>query len=207
MKADYFRLAYLYINGGIYIDADDQRADGNPLPTLTLADTRDILLVDPIIRVTIGGRAVGIQPSERPRSLETLAGPECYFNNSPIFASRRNEILRIALIRATNSILGAKRDGVMPDIHVTTGPTNLTLSIVASRLYAACGGAPMPEVRAIDWSRYAMRQQPLQYKMDNRDWRRANYPKDIRPRSVEELPSGHEAGDGSQVAALGRDRC
>ena len=168
MKCDYFRLAYLYVNGGVYIDADDKMISALPIFDLL---ARDILIISPIIRRKLNGRAVGIKSGELSRgNLEAVNGPECYFANSPIFVSRRNEIVRVALIRATNAILAAKRDGTRCNIHQTTGPTNWTVAIVGTCLYAACGGTPLPKIKVIDWSRYAAQQQPLEYKSDNRYW-------------------------------------
>lgn len=168
MKSDYFRLAYLYLNGGVYIDADDKLIRNFSIPNL---QEDDILVLLPIIRDRNGGAVLGLslEPS-RKAGLEVRYGPECYFANSPIFASKRNEVIRIALIRATNRILVCRRDGVECDIHKTTGPTNLTIAVIVACLYSACGGRPPPKILTLDWSQHALRQRPLEYKQDNRYW-------------------------------------
>lgn len=167
MKCDYFRLAYLYLNGGVYLDADEKPLTA--IPNMDFVDGEFIIL-SPMIR-EIDERyeltAVSIQHLlNRPKSLD---GPDCYFNNNRIAATRKHDIVRIALIRATNLLLDAKESGGYCDVHSTTGPTNLTCSICAHLLSTACAGESPARLFVIDWTRYCSTRR-LNYKSDSRHW-------------------------------------
>jgi hypothetical protein len=170
MKSDYFRLTYLYVNGGLYIDADERMLHKAPNIDFSGASFLGVFPLmrerneqGDFVRVTVGDLA------SRPVA---VSGPECYFNNSPIFATRRNHALKIALNSATRLIQKAREDHTTPNIHATTGPTNWTLAIAAHLIHSACTGRQPSEIKVIEWTRYASTM-PLEYKDGDRNWRNA----------------------------------
>lgn len=170
MKSDYFRLAYLYLNGGVYIDADEKML--RSIPNMDFSQGEFIMMAPFIRERDDKGRIVGVRITEfLARKHQTADGTECYFANSPIFATKRSEILKIALVRATDLILESKGRGSRRDVHFTTGPTNLTLSLVAHLVHAACAGKPPPNIMILEWFRYSATQVRLEYKNDSRNWR------------------------------------
>ncbi len=172
MKSDYFRLAYLYICGGVYVDADDMNKV--PLPLIE-NDRNDLLIVNPIIRESTSEGVKGISLRDFLAHNFGLDGPECYFGNAPLITGRLNPIIRQALVRATNHIFDCVSNNKPFDIHYMTGPTNFTLSILAYQIHAAITGGRPLKIQPIDWSYFANSQIDLQYKLDDRNWR--NYGK------------------------------
>jgi hypothetical protein len=168
MKSDYFRLAYLYVNGGLYVDADEKLLYN--VPNVNFAKG-NLLVIFPLMRErNENGEFTRVTIRDLSSRTLTAHGPECYFANSPIFASRENEVLKLALARATNLIIEAKGNQSALDIHNTTGPTNLTLAIAAHLIQSSCAGKQPSSIKVIEWTRYAA-SMPLKYKDGDRNWR------------------------------------
>lgn len=159
MRCDYFRLCYLYICGGFYIDSDE----------LYLNKEIDFLFTDNNIK---------IQPFCYDLKQEKMIGIKdflhaayssskiYYFNNNPIIAPPLHELILIALERATNNLL--KEDNIF-DIQSTTGPGNLSASII---FYLLDG---KDDIRIIDnWDSISKSPWPLSYRNDDRNWRLYN---------------------------------
>jgi hypothetical protein len=156
MRSDYFRLCYLLVRGGIYIDADDVYNGGE----LDVADRR--LQVQPLCfdldDDDMVPKADYLGPTERDdRRI-------FYVNNNPLIAPPRHPIISRALHRATGRLL----DGAV-DIQSTTGPGNLTASIVAHSL--SYPEAPPSFVFLRHWDEVATSCWPLSYRTDERNWR------------------------------------
>ena len=167
MKSDYFRLCFIFSIGGFYVDVDDvyrgidveflfsdQRIKLQPL----CFDVDNDRMVDSdkfIINGTISNSWI------------------FYFNNNPIVASSGNPIIEYALLRATRLILGCEGND-LPEIQSTTGPGNLTASVVAylsshkSYIQDQCLNV------LSDWGTYAKTIWPLSYRNDERNWRLSN---------------------------------
>lgn len=166
MQADYFRLCYLFVEGGFYIDADD------------------VCISDDIVWVFDDGRLklqplcydiandAMVEPSKflRPKAFD----PNWifYFNNNPLIASRNHPIVELALSRAT-SLLELAGGNELPEIQSTTGPGNLSRSIF--ELGMASEETLRSELIVLrDWETVAISRWPLSHRRDARNWRLSN---------------------------------
>jgi mannosyltransferase OCH1-like enzyme len=165
MQADYFRLCYLLIEGGLYVDADDVCV-GTQISWL-FDDGR--LKIQPLcydiaseamVNTTIFLRIGAYEPSWI-----------FYVNNNPLIASRRHPIIERALRRATQLLELASED-VLPEIQTTTGPGNLSRSIF--ELGMVSGGMERDLVVLRDWDSCAVSRWPLSHRSDTRNWRLSN---------------------------------
>ncbi|WP_114912291.1 WcbI family polysaccharide biosynthesis putative acetyltransferase [Acidibrevibacterium fodinaquatile] len=91
MKSDLFRLAYLYVNGGIYIDADDSIIA--PIPNINF-EKSEFICISPCI-AHWGYENGEVVNYVSVNSLEYFNNKDkykdffCYFYNSPIIASKK----------------------------------------------------------------------------------------------------------------------
>jgi hypothetical protein len=164
MQADYFRLCYLFVKGGLYVDADDVCIasditglfDGRGLKVQPLCyDMKSDAMVSP---------AEFMQPGANDE------GWVFYVNNNPLISSEGDPIVKLALERATQLLHDAV-DGEFPEIQSTTGPGNL------SRTIFEWGAASVIGDRVLilhDWESIAVSRWPLSYRSDARNWRLSN---------------------------------
>ena len=185
MKADFFRLCYLYKNGGCYVDADEgvrfDEDDGASLkiPLIDIHHNGDFLILRPIIRADYGDGFVTIPFNEFVINFDKHTDAQCYFNNAPIICSPQNEIIRLALTRSKKLILGPEINHM--SLHDITGPSNLSFCIIAHLLHSSFAGLKPVNVIAIDWSLYSRDVDFLQYKNDNRYWGLQEYLNSANP--------------------------
>ena len=165
MKSDYFRLCYILLEGGCYLDADDVY-HGVAIEHL-FSDGR--LRIQPLCYDISTNQMV-------PPSVFTEPGANSsswifYFNNNPLIAVHGHPIIERALARATEA-LERPAMGELPEIQSTTGPGNLTKSIfglatenreIERALLVLC-----------DWEDVATSKWPLSYRHDARNWRLSN---------------------------------
>lgn len=161
MRCDYFRLCWMLLRGGFYVDADDWY----------LGVDCDELFADGTLKV---------QPLCFDLSSETMVpaavflnedvpSPEWifYVNNNPLIAPRDHPVIRLALERATRLLLHSKNP---TDIQSTTGPGNLTASLVRHSIDR--GDEQQPAFAFLtEWDSIAMSKWPLSYRYDERNWR------------------------------------
>jgi mannosyltransferase OCH1-like enzyme len=165
MQSDYFRLCYIFREGGCYVDADD--AHNGPAIDRLFDDGR--LKIQPLCYDIETKRMV-------PPEIFTEPGADApawifYFNNNPLLAAPGHPIVEKALANATAS-LERVTDGALPEIQSTTGPGNLTRSIFE---LAQLGGAPWGALLVLrDWEDVASSRWPLSYRSDTRNWRLSN---------------------------------
>jgi len=177
MQSDYFRLCYVLMEGGCYLDADD------------------VFLGSPIEHHFGDGR-LRIQPLCYDISTDQMVPPAVltepganasswifYFNNNPLLAAQGHPIVERALTRATEALERAEVDE-LPEIQSTTGPGNLTRSI----LELATEHTEMARALIVlaDWEDVATSRWPLSYRRDARNWRLSNqrqYRRQSRARS------------------------
>ena len=171
MQSDYFRLCYVLIEGGCYLDADDV-CHGSAIDHL-FGDGR--LRIQPLCYDSSTNRMI-------PASVFTKPGANAsswffYFNNNPLLAARGHPIVKRALERATEA-LEQPLSGGLPEIQSTTGPGNLTKTIFD--LEAEHGDIEDSLVVLCAWDEVATSRWPLSYRRDTRNWRLSNqreYPK------------------------------
>ena len=165
MQSDYFRLCYILVEGGCYIDADDVY-DGSQIQHL-FSDGR--LKIRPLCYDTATNMMV-------PPSLFTKPGANAgswifYFNNNPLIAGGGHPLVERALIQATLSL---EKDvtNSLPEIQSATGPGNLTKSIFD----AATESFEIEQALLVlgNWDNIARRRWELSYRNDTRNWRLSN---------------------------------
>jgi len=162
MRCDYLRLCVLLDEGGLYVDCDDVLlSDG-----WTRLFDDDRLKLQPLCYDISGA---GMMPNADIWRTDLPAGQRnFYVNNDPIAAPPRHPVLRRALDRATELLLGGD---VWPEIQATTGPGNLT-TVVATHAFALLlRGEPLDFELLRSWDAIAEMRWDLGYRRDDRNWR------------------------------------
>jgi hypothetical protein len=165
MQSDYFRLCYILVEGGCYVDADD--VHNGPAIERLFDDGR--LKIQPLCYDVETDRMV-------PPEIFTEPGADAttwifYFNNNPLLAAPGNPIVERALANATAALERAP-DGGLPEIQSTTGPGNLTRSIFELAQQGSATWSALLVLR--DWEYIASSRWPLSYRSDARNWRLSN---------------------------------
>lgn len=165
MQSDLFRLCYIFVEGGCYIDADDAYT-GSQIIHL-FEDER--LKIQPLC-YDVGSHSM-VSPA-----IFTKAGVNnknwiFYFNNNPLIAGKRHFLIEKALNRAVDA-LGQGRMNNFPEIQSTTGPGNLTQCIF-EEISETTDIADTMLVLS-EWEKTAISVWPLSYRNDTRNWRLAN---------------------------------
>ena len=162
MRSDFLRMCFVLAEGGFYVDADDVLL-GDGWKTIF----RDGLLkVQPLCYdIPAGGM---VPAAEIWRADLPTDGRIFYVNNDPIAAPAGHPVLRRALARATERLLGEDQ---FPEIQSTTGPGNLTAALAAhARDLALVGASPDFELLR-NWDAIAETRWKLSYRGDTRNWR------------------------------------
>jgi mannosyltransferase OCH1-like enzyme len=165
MQADYFRLCYLLVKGGFYVDADDVCV-GTDVGWL-FDDGR--LKIQPLCYDVASGSMVASSVFLRSDAFD----PNWifYFNNNPLIVNRGHPIIERALRQATD-LLERANDNVLPEIQTTTGPGNLSRSIF--EFGTRSGHVESDLVVLRDWDSFAVSRWPLTHRADGRNWRLSN---------------------------------
>lgn len=167
MRSDYFRLCFILSHGGCYIDADDIYC-GTDVEYLF----RDHMLkLQPLCYDVKTGAM--IEPDKFTKSGHFSRSWIFYFNNNPILASAGDPIIKYALSRATRILVHSDKPQ-LPEIQSTTGPGNLTSSVVA---HAATSSFNVLEEQLLilsEWDEHARTVWSLNYRNDTRNWRLSN---------------------------------
>lgn len=178
MKSDYFRYSYVFVEGGMYVDADD--VYHGPTIDPLFADGR--LKLQPFCYDIKSDRMVPPTAFVSPGADEW--GWIFYFNTTPLIAGRNHPIVERALLNATASLEQRGLDQ-LPEVQATTGPGNLTRS-----LFEIVSDTPHPEelfVVVHDWENTSTSRWPLSYRSDRRNWRLSNRQKYRAPHDGEKL--------------------
>ncbi len=162
MRCDYFRLCYLLVFGGFYVDADETYL-GASCDDLFLDD---MLKVQPMCYDVTCNSMV---PNEMFAD-ESQDSPEWifYVNNNPLIAPPQHPLLKLALARSTRILLSGPGH---PDIQSTTGPGNLTASLVRHSLSCQIAGRARDFALIESWDSISVSKWPLSYRADARNWR------------------------------------
>ena len=169
MQADYFRLCYLLIEGGFYVDADD----------VCIANEIGWLFEDG--RLKLQPLCTNLKLKQSINSSEFLdpnvSDPDWIFsfNNTPLISCASHPIVERALGRAT-SLLEAASEGELLEIEATTGPGNLSEAVfdLGTR---PDGDVETALVALRDWNLLAVTRLDLSYREDSRNWRSSNQKK------------------------------
>jgi hypothetical protein len=165
MQSDYFRLCYILVEGGCYLDADDVHNG----PTIEQLFDDGRLKIQPLCYDIETHRMV-------PPKVFTEPGADAptwifYFNNNPLLAAPGHPVIERALANATAALERAT-DGELPEIQSSTGPGNLTRSIFELAQHSSATSNALLVLR--DWEDVASSRWPLGYRSDTRNWRLSN---------------------------------
>lgn len=168
MRCDYFRLCYLFRCGGFYVDADEvYQGTGceaffkdNKLKIQPLcydAATNSMVKPEIFLKDTIF-------PSSR----------IFYVNNNPIIGPAGHEIIRLALERSTRILI---QHSEKPEIQETTGPGNLSASLVRHAIRTKLACREWDFLILPNWEYSSVCRWSLGYRNDERNWRFLNTPR------------------------------
>ena len=162
MRSDYLRLCFVLAEGGLYVDADDVLlSDG----WKSIFRNHTLKVQALAYDVSAGGM---VSPSELRRTDLPTRGRIFYVNNNPIAAPAGHPVLRRALARATEKLLGGEP---APEIQSTTGPGNLTAALAGHAHELHVMDARSDFELLLDWERTTEPQWDLDYRNDARNWR------------------------------------
>jgi len=165
MQSDFFRLCYIFVEGGCYIDADDVY-DGAQIQHI-FSDGR--LKIQPLCYDMATNMMVS--PSLFTKPDTNAASWIFYFNNNPLIAGSGHPLIDRALAQATLSIEKDVTNG-LPEIQSTTDPGNLTKSIFDA--VTESGEIEKTLIVLRDWENIAKNRWDLSYRNDPRNWRLSN---------------------------------
>lgn len=180
MQSDYFRLCYLFVEGGCYVDADDVYS-GRPIEHLF---EDGLLKIQPLCYDTSTDEM--IRPGVFTEPAANAPTWIFYFNNNPLIARRRDPLIGRTLMSATIA-LERVTPGKLPEIQSTTGPGRLTKSIFDHCKQRSDIADTLVVLR--DWEEIATSKWPLSYRQDARNWRLSNQQPHRR------LPGGDHDGN------------
>ena len=166
MRCDYLRLCFVLAEGGLYVDADD----------VLLSDGWKDIFRNHTLKVQALAYDVSAGGMVAPSELRRIDLPTrdriFYVNNNPIAAPAGHPVLRRALARATDRLLGRE---AAPEIQSTTGPGNLTAALAGHARELQVKDAPADFEILLDWERTAEPQWDLGYRNDARNWRNMDH--------------------------------
>lgn len=162
MRCDYLRMCVLLEEGGLYVDADD----------VLLGEEWRYIFNDNTLKLQplcYDIPSCGMVPAGAiwRRDLRT-EGRIFYVNNDPIAAPPQHPLLRRALWRSTERLLGEDR---FPEIQATTGPGNLTACLAAHAHELMTKGEAFDFELLQNWDSIAETRWELSYRNDVRNWR------------------------------------
>jgi hypothetical protein len=155
-------MCFVLADGGLYVDADD----------ILVGDGWRAAFRNPSLKVHPLGydltrRAMVPEPELRQPDLRT-DDRIFYLNNNPIAAPPGHPIIRMALLRATERLLGDDPD---PEIQATTGPGNLTVAVAKYVRDSIANGTASELEFLLNWEEVAKPCWNLAYRSDSRNWR------------------------------------
>ncbi len=162
MRCDYFRLCYLFVNGGFYVDVDELYQGAG----IDHFFENNQLKLQPLCYEVSSDSMIG--PSRFIGQLESASDWIFYFNNNPVITPAKHPVIGMALKRATALLTNSK---AQLEIQSTTGPGNLTASVV---YYFLSHKEIKPDDHLFiisDWDRFSISRWPLSYRNDSRNWR------------------------------------
>ena len=163
MRSDYFRLCFILINGGFYVDTDDVYQGKDYAPWFK----DDKLKLQPL--------CYNVSTDSMVDASAFITNPEAspdltyYVNNDPLIAPPQHPIIRMALERSTRALLNKSSD--IRDIQSITGPGNLTACLVRHDIELRLAKNKRDFTFLVDWDNVAVSRWQLGYRDDERNWR------------------------------------
>lgn len=168
MRADYLRLCYISLLGGIYVDADDLYTGSSFENVITSAE----LTLQPLCYDVASDSM--LDPVEYASTKDDPNRRRIFYvNNNPLIAAPNHPIVVSALERSTQLLLRSKN---LRDVQSLTGPGNLTRTVVAHAAQLIRTGQPLSFRLEPNWTEFAVSQWPLEYRQDERNWRHWTQP-------------------------------
>lgn len=164
MQCDYFRLCYILVKGGFYVDVDEIYSGKD----INYLFTDYKLKLQPLCYEISTGMM--INPERFMVNRESSNDWIFYLNNNPIIAPPQHPIIRSALERATNKLLNINNTKI--DIQSTTGPGNLTASLVRHSIISKLEDIEQDFYILPNWETISKTQWILSYRNDERNWRK-----------------------------------
>jgi mannosyltransferase OCH1-like enzyme len=165
MRCDYFRLCYIYRYGGFYVDADEVYKEKG-LQTI-FSDNK--LKIQPLCYDTISNTM--IKPEIFLKDTSISKNKIFYVNNNPIIGPAGHELIKLAIERATQLLLQRTN---RPEIQSTTGPGNLSASLVKYAIKTKAEGKEWNFDILHNWDDISICRWSLSYRNDERNWRFIN---------------------------------
>ena len=164
-RSDYFRLCYLSLHGGWYVDADDQLQETDIDALLPPRGLRVQALCYDVEASTMIDPRSGLQGSDAQNVIH-------YVNNNPIITRPGHPIIAEALRIATIT-LNQRTNAVDAhfDIQSIAGPGLLTLIIARYGLGSSLTSAELDVEIRTDWDEFARPVWDLAYRRAGYDWR------------------------------------
>lgn len=161
IKSDYFRLCYIYLNGGAYIDVDDICAVTDKEQLFTGTSLKLQALCYDL-------NANNMISATKAFYKEYQDGRIYYVNNNPLISPPNNELIYRALITATKNLLNSTKLKTM-DVQAIAGPGNLVNSIIWNSLLN--DSIKSKFYIYTNWDDIALTKWQLGYRNDQRNWR------------------------------------
>jgi mannosyltransferase OCH1-like enzyme len=162
MRCDYFRLCFLLARGGFYVDADERYLGASCEGLLV----NNRLKMQPLCYSLATDSMVPTEVFVHERAFS----PDWifYVNNNPLVAPPHHPIIQLALARSTRILLN---ESGHPEVQSTTGPGNLTASLVRHSLACQFAGKNRDFELLDNWESISVSHWPLSYRDDARNWR------------------------------------
>lgn len=163
MRCDYLRLCYMLDVGGFYVDADEVY-QGSDFQSLFSDDRLKVqpLCYDNLSESMVQTNVFLQRGADSPHWI-------FYVNNNPIIAPPDHPVIQMALKRATRILLSRAEE--RPDIQSTTGPGNLSASLVRHWIWLERERKDQDFDFLPDWDSHSISKWPLSYRNDERNWR------------------------------------
>lgn len=160
MQADLFRLASLYLHGGLYVDADDAFVGG--AAPVAFSGSASLLPLA-VSRAT--------DASLQPRVDDPAADRAWYYlGNAPLFSLPGHPLFERALDRAVANVMASRRRGELCQIHRDTGPGSFSMAALDHVVSCFRSGLPTRLSVTLDWP-FLEQSRDLAYKQTGRNWR------------------------------------
>lgn len=160
MQADLFRLASLYQQGGLYVDADDAFR-GPPGPPSFSGSASMIALA--VSRAN--------DASLQPVADDPAAGEAWYYlGNAPLFSLPGHPFVERALGRAVAAVMACRSRGELCRIHRDTGPGSFSMAALDHAVACFRDGSPVTLAVGCSWP-FLEQSRDLAYKRTGRNWR------------------------------------